>query len=156
MEDPTTVAIFELLDVCVAIELASARLYHTFATQHGGDADLAALWRKVAREEENHAAQFNLAKVGNAAMVTGTTMTLHAMKAMKAKIDEAVTMARTSPLSPRAALSLAIELEDAMDRAHSVSALVFAQPSHKRLFEAMMAADHEHVESLRRVLPRYE
>jgi hypothetical protein len=156
MEDPSTVDLFEVLDLCCAIELASARLYHTFASQHGAHPSLVALWRKVAREEENHAAQFNLAKVGKAAMVTGANVTVDDLRAMKAKLDDVVNKARSSVMPPRAAISLAIELEDAMDRVHTVSVLVFAQPSHKRLFEAMMAADREHAESLRRALPNYE
>ncbi len=156
MGDTAATDILLFLELCGAIELANARLYHTFANFHTADPEIAALWRKAAREEENHAAQFNVARLGNAGMVAGTNLSLDAVRGMKCKIDEVISEAIIQPPTPRRALQIAGELEDSMAELHSVTALVFAHASHKRLFQAMMAADRGHVETLRAALLAYE
>ena len=52
--------VLRVLRACRAIELAMAGLYEALAEIHQRDPSMAALWRKTAREETNHAAQFSL------------------------------------------------------------------------------------------------
>lgn len=55
-----------VLGKCAEIELKSMELYDLYADCFEHDVDVARMWRKVAREEENHANQFRLAVMANA------------------------------------------------------------------------------------------
>jgi len=50
-----------VLGKCAEIELKSMELYDLYADCFEHDLDIARMWRRVAREEENHANQFRLA-----------------------------------------------------------------------------------------------
>jgi len=56
-----SVDMMALLGKCAEIELKSMELYDLYADSFEHDVDVARMWRKVAREEENHANQFRLA-----------------------------------------------------------------------------------------------
>ena len=52
---------YRLLAECRAVEAAMADLYELLGDMHRDDEPMARLWRKTAREERNHVAQFTLA-----------------------------------------------------------------------------------------------
>ncbi len=59
---------------------------------------------------------------------------------------------RQAPPSPIQALEQAVRLEQRLAKFHLTSLAEFAQPTTRKLFEAMLAADQEHVAALERRL----
>lgn len=56
-----SVDMMAVLDKCAEVELKSMELYDLYADCFEHDVAVARMWRRVAREEENHANQFRLA-----------------------------------------------------------------------------------------------
>jgi rubrerythrin len=149
-----TQEVFKVLTACRALELAMAGLYESLALLHEYDPAIARLWKKTAREEMNHAAQFTMmletmADTISAAIVDASTMT-NVRQAIEATIEEF----QIHPPSVREALVAAIDFEESMTELHADQVLIFANPQCKRLFQAMMAADNSHVGALRAVLTK--
>ena len=115
-----------ILEVCARIEDTAAKTYHLLAEAHRNIAPLAALWRKTAAEEENHARQFRM----NPRL-----------------LDDMVRNFTGFGLYDRQVVEQFAEF-------HMSTAAVFKEERHKRLFQAMMAADHGHVEELMAALKR--
>lgn len=136
------------LDICAELELKFAKLYYHFAEIHAENTELALLWRKTAREEEDHARQFHLAsRLKGLGMQSLTADMNQAVIHMQETAEIIVQLLASSP-SPEAALLLAVEFEERMDKYHMSSVVLFSDPQLKKLFEAMMKNDQEHVSML--------
>ncbi|GFE58247.1 hypothetical protein [Geobacter sp. AOG1] len=148
MEKCLSVEEMKILDTCRDIELVGADIYLYFA---GLFADLplyAALWKKTAMEEKNHAAQFELAMKMKKGMVE--SITLDSWKA-----ENALTVAksifagvRQHPPTLEDALRSSIKLELHLSEFHMGCVAVFQDGSFGAMFQAMMDADDKHVKSL--------
>jgi hypothetical protein len=126
-------------------------LYRDLAAAHAGDRRLAQLWMKTAREEDNHAHQFELAlryddQLG--ALLVGAD----AVAALVELIRERRRGFAGSPPSPVDALRAAVDLEDRFAHFHMSTVADFRSPNLRKLFEAMMAADRAHSAALREAL----
>lgn len=96
------------------------------------------LWRKTAREEEDHARQFHLAsRLESLGMQSLTADMNQAVIHMQETAEIIVQLLASSP-SPEAALLLAVEFEERMDKYHMSSVVLFYDPQLKKLFESMM------------------
>ena len=147
--------VLSLLETCQAIELACERLYMALAEAHADHPPIASLWRKTAREEQAHAAQFRLLMAGHGAVVEGAAVdraearaALHELKAMTSRI-------RIQTPTVKDALTFAIGLEERLAKFHADTAATFREESQRRLFRAMMAADDRHTDALREALYEY-
>jgi len=138
-----------VLGVCRAIELAMAGLYDALAEIHAHLPAIARLWRKTAREEDNHAAQFALLLDGMREAVLETSVDVSALESVRQAVENTVEEYRLRAPSVREALVAAIDFEEAMDRLHAHQALTFVDHRCRRMFAAMMAADSGHVAKLR-------
>jgi rubrerythrin len=147
-----TQEVHRVLVACRAIELAMVGLYEALAELHAHDPGMARLWRKTAREEENHAAQFSLLIEAIPETVQATALDLPALQLLGSTVDATTKHFRQRSPSVRDALATLVELEVALDRIHAHHALAFTDPRHQRMFAAMMAADAGHVAELRRAL----
>jgi predicted class III extradiol MEMO1 family dioxygenase len=103
--------IVKVLELCRDVEAASAELYKYFAEIYSDHPELAALWRKTAKEEEDHAKQFVLAlKMRREpfidAIVIDGSKAENALKIVRSLND----MARKSPPGMLEALRAAIKL----------------------------------------------
>ena len=147
------IAVEHLLERCHRVETAMAATYWFLAELHNGTPEMAALWRKTAGEEENHARQFEFAlKFPN----------LIADRLVKAEdvdrlLEEALgldaTVRADKPLAADA-LRRCIALERRLADYHMSSIGIFHDPQMRKVFEAMMAADREHVQALVEALDR--
>jgi len=131
-----------------------AGLYEELASLHDYDPVLAALWRKTAREEMNHAAQFLLLIETMPDMVSATLIDPSPLDRVRRSIENVVEEYRLRPPSVREALVAAIDFEESMSALHADQILVFTTPQCKRLLQAMMAADRGHVAALREALSK--
>jgi len=141
----------QILELCRAIELAHAQWYRTLAEIHSAEPSLAALWRKTADEEEGHAAQFQLAIAGAAGVVRVKGDAESLKRVLRALEQDTQRLWERRP-SALEALTTAIRMEELMAQVHLDQSAEFGQDSYRRLFRAMMASDHGHVDSLRTAL----
>jgi rubrerythrin len=148
--------IIKVLEICRDIEAASAELYSYFAEIYSDHQEMAALWRKTAKEEEDHAKQFVLAlKMRREpfveALVVDGSKAENALKIVRSLNDKA----RKSQPGMLEALRAAIKLEKGLADFHMTTAVHFVQESQKQLFLALMKADNEHVEALEKFYQRF-
>jgi len=129
-----------------------AGLYEALAEMHAHAPAIARLWRKTAREEDNHAAQFSLLLDGMREAVLEATVDLSALESVRQAVENTIEEYRLRPPSVREALVAAIDFEEAMDRPHADQAVSFVDVRCRRMFEAMMAADCGHAAKLRLAL----
>jgi rubrerythrin len=152
MADLMTYNDIQLLEQCQRIEEIAEEIYRFLAQAHKSDSQICALWEKTAREEENHASQFSMA----IRMKKGLSVEI---KLEKTKLEEILKMSesiltgmkKSSP-SIRKALEDMIVLEDVLSECHLVNAMQFPDESNKKLFQAMMSADKDHLGSLKKAL----
>ena len=129
-----------------------AGLYEELATLHDDDPVLAALWKKTAREEMNHAAQFLLLIETMSDTVSATRTDPSTLDRVRRSIENVVEEYHLRPPSAREALVAAIDFEESMSALHADKILIFATPQCKKLLQAMMAADRGHIAALRAAL----
>ena len=143
---------FRLFETCRKIEMKNVELYRFFSRLHENNPRLSALWEKTAQEEENHAKQFHLALKMKKTAVTGLNVSIEKAEAALAKVEGILRMAKISKPGAREALELAVELEEFYIQFHVNVVAEFSDPSYRQLFDAMMAADHDHVQELKEAL----
>jgi rubrerythrin len=146
-----SIEMLTVLGKCVELELKNMELYDLYADCFSDDLQMARLWRKVAREEEDHANQFKLA----AKIKNGGIGSIHVDPW---KVENAILMVqsiinavKSSPPMPEDALRSALKLEEHLSGFHVECVAEFEDEQLKTLFHAMMAVDDEHVKRLREV-----
>jgi rubrerythrin len=146
--------VVDVIEACITLENAAEKLYCVLAEAHADDAEMAALWLKMAREERSHAAQFKLA-LGNAASMVATVAVDPAQaETLRRRVADLTDRYTASPPSAVEALEAAAQLEDDLANVHMDRVGTFAARSYKTLFRAMMAADKDHFGCLKKVLWR--
>ena len=136
------------LKLCAEMEREMGALYRDLAAAHAEDPELAQLWFKTAREEDNHARQFELALLYDEKLGT-VLVTSETAKALVGVVPEMRWRLAEGQTSPVKALRTAIELEERFADFHMTTVTTFGTPGLRKLFEAMMAADRDHVAALR-------
>ena len=144
--------VLRVLQACRSIELAMSGLYEALAEIHQRDPKIARLWRKTAREEGNHAAQFSLLIEAIPEAVQRTAVDLQGLESLRRALETTVEEFRLREPTVREALVTVIDFEEAMDRIHAHQAVTFRDLRCRRMFEAMMAADSGHITRLRAAL----
>lgn len=145
----TNMEIVKVLEICRDVELANAALYHYFAEIFSSDNEVAALWNKTAREEENHAKQFVLGiKMRKEQIVEALSIDGSKAKDLLNFVKSLSAQMRTSPPDKVEALRIAINLEERLVGFHMTTVSGFADNNLKKLFTAMMKTDDHHVEKL--------
>jgi len=129
-----------------------AGLYEELAALHEHNTAVARLWKKTAREELNHAAQFSLLIETMSDTISATLADPAILDRVRQAIENTVEEYRLHPPSVRESLVAAIDFEESMRVLHADQILVFANPQCKALLAAMMAADRGHVAALRAAL----
>jgi rubrerythrin len=150
----STQEVFRVLTACRALEFAMAGLYEALATLHANDPAIARVWKKTAREEMNHAAQFTLMLETMADTISAAIVDASTLVNLRQAIETTIEEFQVRPPSPREALVAAIDFEESMNVLHADQVLIFTNPQCKRLFQAMMAADNSHLGELRAALTK--
>ena len=152
MEKLIALSDVQVLEKCRRLEEIAADMYHFLARAHTSDPQISALWEKTAREEENHATQFAMA----IRMKKGLSVEI---KMEKMKVEETLKIAKSivegmkkDPPRIRKALEDVIMLEEIFSEFHLANTMCFPDESHKKLFQAMMSADKDHVGSFKKAL----
>jgi rubrerythrin len=146
-------SIDHLIDSCRRIESTLASLYSYFEELHRETPEIAAVWLKTAMEEGNHARQFELASKLPKAIAKAAVDVLAADQLLE-QLQELDTRMRKLAPPPVEALRVAIDAERSLARYHMHSIGIFSDPKVQKMFEAMMAADKRHAETLLEALDR--
>jgi rubrerythrin len=146
--------VYRVLTACRFIELTMAGFYEELAVLHQDDAAMANLWKKTAREEMNHAAQFSLLIDTMSDTVSAALTDPATLDRVRRAIENTIEEYRLRLPSAREALVAAIDFEESMSSLHADQVLVFTHSQCKHLLAAMMAADRGHVSTLRAALSK--
>jgi rubrerythrin len=136
------------LSICAEIEEECANIYWYFSGLFKHDKHAQSMWHKIAREEENHAAQFKLAMHLKGAGMISVTLDEDKAKSLLVKVRLIHDRVRNSPPSMSDALQIAIKAEEALSKNHVCDLVVFSDKQLLALFTTMKNSDQEHVEFL--------
>ncbi|MHB8058254.1 MAG: ferritin family protein [Desulfuromonadaceae bacterium] len=137
-----------LLEKCREIELLCKELYDYFAELYSDDNNAVHLWRKTAMEEQNHADQFTLAlKLRKDLPCTVLTDSAR-VESILSQLRIVIAKVKAEPPSLVDALNSAIKLEKHLSEFHIDCVASFENESYRKMFNAMMSSDNEHIESL--------
>lgn len=107
----------------------------------------------ISMEEENHARQFEFAsKLPN--VIAQAAVDAGAVNELLAQVQAFDARMRTDTPAPADALRAVITMEHSLAGYHMNSIGVFTDPNLQKLFEAMMAADKQHAQTLHDALDR--
>jgi rubrerythrin len=147
-----SIAEIKVLETCTQVEEGAGRLYRLLAEAHKGSPELAALWEKTAREEDNHSQQIGMVIRKRDQMAAQVQVELARAEKAFDLIQDVIAHVQANAPAPRQALEDAIMLEKTLMAFHADYAVRFAEPMWEQLFKAMMAADRDHVGALESAL----
>ena len=144
-----SVDMMAVLDKCAEIELKSMELYDLYADCFEHDLDVARMWRRVAREEENHANQFRLALKMREGAIKDVTLDPTRVEYILTELQLAIDSVKRACPTLEEALHSAIKLEEDLSRMHVQYVVDFEDEMCRRFFNALMMDDKIHAGRLR-------
>ncbi|MEI6213473.1 MAG: hypothetical protein WCP10_05140 [Desulfuromonadales bacterium] len=139
-----------LLEKCREIEFLSRDLYTFFAEIYEDDFEASRLWRKTALEEQNHADQFSLALKMKKSLSCLVAVDERMLESVLSQLRSVIELVRDQPPTHLEALDLSIKLEKYLNEFHIHCVAAFEDESYKKMFQAMMSSDQEHIATLQR------
>lgn len=149
---PIDMALVNTLERCAEIEKVMAEMYEFFAELCPDQPELARLFRKTAAEEINHEAQIRLAAKRFVPLIRDLKITAREVERHLTYVRDITAKMRQDPPDCRRALEISLHCETIFCQFHLDTAATFKDKSCSNLFEAMMAADRQHVELLQKSL----
>lgn len=137
-----------LLEKCREVELLCKELYVYFAELYSDNGDAVRLWSKTVMEEQNHADQFTLALKIRKGLACSVTVNSVKLESILTQMRTALDRVKAAPPKLADALSTSIKLEKYLAEFHLGCVVEFEDRTYKRLFDAMMASDQEHIASM--------
>ena len=137
-----------VLGKCAEIELKSMELYDLYADCFEHDLDVARMWRRVAREEENHANQFRLAVRMKDGAIGGVIVDPGRVEDTLRVVQSIIDGVKQCPPSLEDALRSAIKLEEQLSGLHVDCVVNFENEQCRRFFHAMVTYDNAHASCL--------
>jgi len=136
------------LDTCSLIEERCAHIYRHFERMFSDEPDVAALWHKIAKDEDNHAAQFKLAALHLGENNKDIDFKDKKLKAVLDKLDSIHSTVETNPSSLSEAFEIALFIEMELAERHIESILTYGDYGLSDLFIKMEKYDQGHLELL--------
>jgi len=137
-----------LLEKCRDIELLCKELYDYFAELYSDNYNAVYIWRKTAMEEQNHADQFTLALKLRKDLPCTVLTDATRVESVLSQLRIVIAKVKVEPPSLVDALNSAIKLEKHLSEFHIDCVAEFENESYRKMFNAMMSSDNEHIESL--------
>lgn len=137
-----------LLEKCRDIELLCKELYEYFAEIYSDNESASSLWSKTSKEEENHAAQFTLALRLRKSLPCMVVIDAARVESVLFQLRSVIVRVKAAPPKLVDALCSAVKLERCLADFHLNCVAIFEDDSYRKMFNAMMAHDQNHIESL--------
>lgn len=144
-----SVDMMAVLDKCAEVELKSMELYDLYADCFEHDVAVARMWRRVAREEENHANQFRLALKMREGAIKEITLDPCRVEYLLKDIQGAIERVKRCCPTLEEALHSAIKLEEQLSGMHVQYVVDFQDEMCRKFFNALMMDEKIHVSRLR-------
>lgn len=145
-----------LLEKCREIEFLCKELYEYFAVIHADNVDAARLWNKTTIEEQNHADQFTLLLKLRKGLNCQVSVDPERIDKIIDTLKVVIARSKEQPPTFADALNSAIHLEKYLAEFHLSCVVVFEEISFKKMFDAMMLSDQEHIGSLQAAFDELE
>ena len=147
----------KFLNKCAQIEETTALIYHEFANNKHCDETLVTIWKRMAKDEEDHAQQLRLAS----RLPTRETFQGHRVNGpdpdtLKTLADNILIKAQKENYELLDMLKDAVVLEKEFRKIHATYALEFKNPSLLETFKRLANADAEHLTELDTYLKRFK
>jgi rubrerythrin len=140
------------LDTCSLIEERCAHIYRHFERMFSDAPDMAALWHKIANDEDNHAAQFKLAALHLGHNKKDIDFKDKKLKAVLDKLDSIHRTVETNKSSLTEAFEIALVIEMELAERHIESILTYGDYGFSDLFIKMEKYDQAHLELLQKTI----
>lgn len=144
----------DCLEVCEAVELACADLYHYFAELFKEDREHFLLWLKAAMEEENHARLFSLLSKLRGENIGSMPVRFCGADMILLHVQSLLETVKEHPPGIKEALRVAIELEAKLYGFFMENVMGMADQSFEKSFLTMTAAGSKHLEALQQAHDR--
>lgn len=141
----------KLLGVCETIERTMAQIYRLLAKNETADPRLRTIWLEMAKDEDDHAAQLQLAQrlASERVFQEKSGMLLDDVTRLQHRAQRFLELLKARSLSETDALRMAIALEAEFKDAHVNTALRFEDKGLEQMFQALCRADEQHVQGLK-------
>lgn len=138
-----------ILEACAEIEEVIAAVYRHWAATQEGTGDIGDFWRRMSRDEEQHAQQLRLAsRLATTDEIAGAKLTREEVEELLEQARRALERVRSRSLAVDEALALARTLEEDFQKVHVRFALRFGEGDLKRLFDQLAREDRRHASAL--------
>lgn len=144
-----SVDMMAVLSRCAEIELKSMELYDLYADCFEHDVDVARMWRRVAREEEDHANQFRFALKMREGAIKGIALDPSRVEYILKELQIAIDRVKLSCPTLEEALHSAIRLEEQLSGMHVQYVVDFEDEKCRKFFNALIIDEKIHVSRLR-------
>lgn len=142
----------DYLEICFEIERTCAELYRSFAEMFFLNRGIHLMWRRIAREEEYHARQIELARESSDCEIGVTPDSWRTAMATLEVVRQIAAMVRASPPTLEDALVLALKCEKSMGILHGAHASRSKEPAGDGTLGALAREDRKHAMMLEAVL----
>jgi len=140
------------LDTCSLIEERCAHIYRHFEKMFSNKPVMAALWHKIANDEDNHAAQFKLAAHHLGHNEKDVGFIDKKLIAVLDKLDSIHRAVETNQLSLSEVFEIALVIELDLAERHIESILTYGDYGLSDLFIKMEKYDQGHLELLQKAV----
>lgn len=141
---------------CVEVEKLIAKTYRIFAESEHNDEELAGVWEKLAKDEEEHAMQLDFAtRMPIDAAFSGVSESTPDPVEMYAIVNGILQKARNGYQDSMEMLDDALTLENGLHGIHATQALLFKDPSLLKLFQSLADSEEIHVAKLHNYLDKF-
>lgn len=147
----------KFINTCARIEEMAAKVYHEFSRNSRCDAELTAIWSKMARDEEDHAHQLRLVmRLSATEILEKISEKCPDPEELSTRLEQILQDAREGNQEVLEMLKVAVVLEKEFRRVHVATSLIFRDPNLLKTFERLAAADDVHVRELQAYIKRFK
>ena len=140
----------KFLKTCAEIEKTVAEIYRCFADRVSCDEELKDIWRSMAQEEDQHALEIGFAsRLPQEGMFKLQKQDQGTVDRLLETARQILWTAKTTDLSPDAAVNYTLQLEQEFLEVHIVSAVEFEQDSMRKMFQSIVQSEEVHCQAIK-------
>jgi len=146
----------KFLNDCIAIEETIAAIYRQLAASVGCDAELKAIWEKMAGDEEQHALQIRLAaRLPQQETFKGEKLTPARTGQLLSRTRTILEGTNSAKMGVEDALRVSLKLEGEFLAVHVAAAAEFIDGKMREMFLCLARGDEEHQRALQEYYARH-